>query len=144
MHILHTVLYTSSKCWQGEFVYQSRVFQAGDHFLYSRDLTVWFRGDSIGRIKMLVTSRGWRVNIDGYEENQALRLRGRENNSCKQIGQENIYLFINYGPQSQFRFLIGTHLSLDLSIFALVAYFAIVPFLEYSEAASYINRCIYQ
>ena len=39
------------------------------------------------------------------------------------------YLFINYGPQSQFRFLIGTHLSLDLSIFALVAYFAIVPFL---------------
>ena len=66
-------------------------------------------------------------------------------------------LFINYGPQSQFRFLLGNHLSLDLSIFALVAavrestinaffiaYFAIVPFLEYSKAASYINRCIYQ
>ena len=67
------------------------------------------------------------------------------------------YLFINYGPQSQFRFLLGNHLSLDLSIFALVAavrestinaffiaYFAIVPFLEYSKAESYINRCIYQ
>ena len=77
------------RCWQGEFVYQSRVFQAGDHFLYSRDLTAWFRGDSVGRIKMLVTSRGWRVNIDGYEENQALRFRRRENDSCKQKGQEN-------------------------------------------------------
>ena len=38
---------------------------------------------------MLVTSRGWRVNIDGYEENQALRFRRRENDSCKQKGQEN-------------------------------------------------------
>ena len=37
---------------------------------------------------MLVTSRGWRVNIDGYEENQALRFRRRENDSCKQKGQE--------------------------------------------------------
>ena len=80
------------RCWQGEFVYQSRVFQAGDHFLYSRDLTVWFRGDCVGRIKMLVTSRGWRVNKDGYEENQALRFRRRENNSFKQKGQENIFL----------------------------------------------------
>ena len=61
-------------------------------FFYSRDLTAWFRGDSVGRIKMLVTSRGWRVNIDGYEENQALRLRGRENDSCKQKGQENTFL----------------------------------------------------
>ena len=88
------------RCWQGEFVYQSRVFQAGDHFLYSRDLTVWFRGDSIGRIKMLVTSRGWRVNIDGYEENQALRFRRRENDSCKQKGQENTFLgwIAKYSP----------------------------------------------
>ena len=79
------------RCWQGEFVYQSRTFQASDHFLYSRDLTVGFRGDSIGRIKMLVTSRGWRVNINGYEENQALRFRRRENNNCKQKGQENTF-----------------------------------------------------
>ena len=88
------------RCWQGEFVYQSRVFQAGDHFLYSRDLTAWFRGDSVGRIKMLITSRGWRVNIDGYEENQALRFRRRENDSCKQKGQENTFLGWNakYSP----------------------------------------------
>ena len=30
-------------CWQGEFVQQSRVSFAGDHFLYSHDLNVWFR-----------------------------------------------------------------------------------------------------
>ena len=41
---------------------------------------------------MLITSRGSRVNIDGYEENQALRFRRRENDSCKQKGQENTFL----------------------------------------------------
>ena len=80
------------RCWQGALVYQSRVFQAGDHFLYSRDLTVWFRGDSVRRIKMLITSRGWRVNINGYEGNQALRFRRRKNNNWKQKGQENTFL----------------------------------------------------
>ena len=30
--------------------------------------------------------------MNGYEENQALRLRGRENDSCKQKGQENTFL----------------------------------------------------
>ena len=32
------------RCWQGEFLYQSKAFLDGDHFLYSCDLNVWFRG----------------------------------------------------------------------------------------------------
>ena len=49
---------------------------------------------------MLVTSGGWRVNIDGYEEKQALRFRRRENDSCKQKGQENTFLgwIAKYSP----------------------------------------------
>ena len=31
------------RCWQGEFVLQSRASSVVDHFLYSLDLTVWFR-----------------------------------------------------------------------------------------------------
>ena len=34
------------RCWQGEFVEQSRTSLVGDHFLYSHDLNVWFRGSS--------------------------------------------------------------------------------------------------
>ena len=30
------------RCWQGEFVQQSRASLVGDHFLYSRNLNVWF------------------------------------------------------------------------------------------------------
>ena len=37
--ILFSILFL--RCWQGEFVQQSLV---GDHFLYSCDLDVWFRG----------------------------------------------------------------------------------------------------
>ena len=33
------------RCWQGEFVKQSRASFVGDHFLDSRDLNVWCRGD---------------------------------------------------------------------------------------------------
>ena len=36
-------------CWQGEFVKQSRTSSAGDHFLNSLDLRVWFRGDIVRR-----------------------------------------------------------------------------------------------
>ena len=32
-------------CW-GEFVEQSRVSLVGDQFLYSCDLSVWFKGDT--------------------------------------------------------------------------------------------------
>ena len=80
------------RCLQGTFVYQSRVFLSWWSFSLFSWPYWWFRRDSVGRIKMLITSRGWRVNIDGYEENQALRLRGRENDSCKQKGQENTFL----------------------------------------------------
>ena len=44
-------------CWQGEFVYQSKASFVGDHFLYSHDLDVRFRGDIEGRNLMLVTLR---------------------------------------------------------------------------------------
>ena len=43
------------RCWQGEFVYQSKASFIGDHFLYSHYQKVWFRGDTVGRNLMLVT-----------------------------------------------------------------------------------------
>ena len=46
------------KCWQGEFVDQSREYLVSDHFLYSHDLTVWCRGYTVGRNRMLVTLSG--------------------------------------------------------------------------------------
>ena len=38
MHILHTDPVQFLKCWQGEFVYQSRSSSVVYHFLYSRNL----------------------------------------------------------------------------------------------------------
>ena len=57
MHILHTVLYTFQRGWQGEIVQQSRAALVGDHllyshnfhFLYSCDLNVWFKDDIVRR-----------------------------------------------------------------------------------------------
>ena len=49
MHILHTFLCTLLWYWQREFVKQSRASLVGDHFLYSRDLNVWFRADNVRR-----------------------------------------------------------------------------------------------
>ena len=46
---------------QGEYVKQSRASLVGDHFPYSHDLNVWFRGDIVGRNYMLVTLRSQRV-----------------------------------------------------------------------------------
>ena len=43
------------RCWQGEFVYQSKASFVGDHFLYSHDLNMWFRGDIVRRNLMQVT-----------------------------------------------------------------------------------------
>ena len=37
------------RCWQGEFIQQSRASVVGDHLLYSHDLDVWFRGDVVRR-----------------------------------------------------------------------------------------------
>ena len=37
------------RCWQGEFVIQSKGSLPGDHFLYSHYFNVWFRSDIVGR-----------------------------------------------------------------------------------------------
>ena len=47
--------------WQAEFIYQSRVSLAGDRFLYSRDLNIWFSCDIVRRNWMQVTFRDQRV-----------------------------------------------------------------------------------
>ena len=47
--------------WLGEFVKKSGTSQIGDHFRYSHDLNMWFRGDIVRRNKMLVTLKGQRV-----------------------------------------------------------------------------------
>ena len=57
MYILHTVLYIQE--W---FVWQLRVSSVGDHFLYPCDLPVWFMVDSVGRNKMLVSSK-WLIRV---------------------------------------------------------------------------------
>ena len=49
------------RCWQGEFVYQSKASFVSDHFIYSCDFDVGLRGD-IGRNEMLVTLTVYRVN----------------------------------------------------------------------------------
>lgn len=41
------------RCWQREFVKQSRAYLGGDHCLYSCDLDVWCRGDFVRRSEML-------------------------------------------------------------------------------------------
>ena len=46
------------RCWQGEFVYQSKASFIGNHFLYFHDLNMWLTGDIVGRNLMLVTLRG--------------------------------------------------------------------------------------
>ena len=56
------------RCWQGEFVYQSKDSFPGDQFLYSHDLDVWFRGNVVGRNKMLITPKvlkvkGWKWHL---------------------------------------------------------------------------------
>lgn len=51
--------------WHGEFFDQPKAFLIGDHFLYSHDLNVWFRGDAARRNYTLVTLRGQRVKVNG-------------------------------------------------------------------------------
>ena len=43
------IISTTVKGLQGEFVKQSKASSIGDHFLYSHDLNVWFRGDTVRR-----------------------------------------------------------------------------------------------
>ena len=49
LHILHTVSVHFLRCWQGEFVEQSRASLVGCHLLYSCGFNVWFRGDIVQR-----------------------------------------------------------------------------------------------
>ena len=43
------------RCWQGEFVWQSRASLLGDHLPHSHDLHAWSRGDSLRRNYMFIT-----------------------------------------------------------------------------------------
>ena len=45
------------RCWQGEFVWQSRASLVVDHFLYSHYGVRWFRGDIVRRNQMSVNLR---------------------------------------------------------------------------------------
>ena len=57
--IAFPVLYTFSilvsihfaRCRKGEYVWQSRTIEVGDHFLHSQDLHIWFKGNTMGRNK---------------------------------------------------------------------------------------------
>ena len=64
MHILHkgfSICFL--KWWQGECASQSRESLVGDHFLYSCDPYVWFRGITVRRNSVLVTPRDQRVSF---------------------------------------------------------------------------------
>ena len=50
------------RCWQEEFVYQSRTSLVGDHF-FIRDHIVWFRGDIVSSTEILVTPRCQRARV---------------------------------------------------------------------------------
>ena len=47
-------------CWHWDLIKRSRASLVGDHFIYSHNLNVWFKGDDV-RNKMPITVRGWRV-----------------------------------------------------------------------------------
>ena len=49
MHIFHTVLNTFVMLLTVEFVKWSRASWIQDHSLYSHDLDVWSKGDTVGR-----------------------------------------------------------------------------------------------
>ena len=57
MHILHTVSVHFLRCWQGGFIWQSKVslVQIGYNFLSSRYLNISFMGDIVRRNLMLPT-----------------------------------------------------------------------------------------
>ena len=62
MHILHTVLYTFFKVRMRRICLTMKTFFS-DHFLYSHDLNVRFRGDIVRRNSILITPRGKRVKV---------------------------------------------------------------------------------
>ena len=50
------------RCWQGEFVQQARTSLVRDHFLCSCDHDVWFGGDIVRKMEVLVPPNGQRIN----------------------------------------------------------------------------------
>ena len=58
------------RCWQGEFVYQSREYLVCDHFFYSHNLTMWCKVYTAGRNYILVTLKDLRVKapLPGYRD----------------------------------------------------------------------------
>ena len=56
------------RCWQGEFVYRSKASFVGDHFLYSHNLNMWFRGNIVRRNCMLITTTWVKRNIKHFYE----------------------------------------------------------------------------
>ena len=54
-----------SRCWQGECFEQSRASLVGDHFMYSHDLSVWFRSVTVMRNYLPVTLGSQRVIHNG-------------------------------------------------------------------------------
>ena len=63
MHILHAALYTFFKVLIRRICLTIKSFLNDDHFLYSHDLTVRFRGDIVRRNLMLITPRGKTVKV---------------------------------------------------------------------------------
>ena len=57
MHILHTVLYTFSYVLPRRICLTIKASLVGDHFFYSPDLSVRFKGDLTERNWMLVIPR---------------------------------------------------------------------------------------
>ena len=51
------------RSWQGEFVQQSRASLVGDHFLYSHDLSNWFKDKIVRRnwIAVILRVKGWEI-----------------------------------------------------------------------------------
>ena len=64
MHILLTVRYTYCKVWTKRICMQWRASLVGDHFLYSPDLNVQFKGDAAGRNLKPFTLRGSKVKMN--------------------------------------------------------------------------------
>ena len=61
MNILPAALYTFFKVLIRRICLTIKSFLNDDHFLYSHDLNVRFRGDIVRRNLMLITPRGKRV-----------------------------------------------------------------------------------
>ena len=76
MHILQ--LCTSSKVLKGQFVQQTRASLAGDHFLYTCGITVYFRDDIVRRNWKLLMHRGQRDYQKNEKKNRKVKKTRKE------------------------------------------------------------------